>query len=200
MHAERPRPQYSADIVVIDLEASSSDDPDNEIERSNIIELGAVRLDRHTLRIVDTFSELVRPRDYPIRPFITRLTGITPEMVADKEEFHATAERFVSWFGRRNKAFFAAFGVYYDLPLLRKEFRSFGFRFQDHFTGGALDIRSLALYWLAEHGRNTSNVTVKRTLEKMGLGDRGLSFHRALDDARGTAAILQFVHFGTISI
>ena len=79
--------RYTTDIVVIDLEAScpAEDQGNNSIERSSIIEVGAVRLDRRSLEIVASFSELVRPEDYPIVPFITDITGISPDMVKDKD-------------------------------------------------------------------------------------------------------------------
>ena len=83
--------RYSTDIVVIDLEAScpAEDQGNNAVERSSIIEIGAVRLDRRSLEITATFSELVRPEDYPIVPFITGITGITAEMVAECDTFDA---------------------------------------------------------------------------------------------------------------
>jgi len=53
--------KYRYDIVVIDLEATCSEDEkgNNRIERTNIIEIGAVRLDKKTLEEVSTFSSLV---------------------------------------------------------------------------------------------------------------------------------------------
>ena len=90
--------RYSSDIVVIDLEASCpvEDEGNNSVERSNIIEIGAVRLDRRSLEVTATFSELVRPDEYPVTPFITRLTSITPEMVADKQPEEGTEAPQVS--------------------------------------------------------------------------------------------------------
>ena len=81
--------RYSTDIVVIDLEATcpAEDEGRNSVERSNIIEIGAVRLDRRSLEITAEFSELVRPEDHPIVPFITEITGISPDMVAGKDTF-----------------------------------------------------------------------------------------------------------------
>ncbi|MCA9726128.1 MAG: exonuclease domain-containing protein [Candidatus Eisenbacteria bacterium] len=191
--------RYSTDIVVLDLEATCPERDTNTIERSNIIDVGAVRLDRQTLEVTGVFSELVRPRDFAIFPHITEFTGITPEMVADKETFDHVAERFVHWCGPRNKLTLAVFGAYYDVPLLRKEFDAFGIEFRKHFVGTALDIRALAMVWLAEHHHDTSGVTVERTLQKMGL-TLDLDFHRAVADARAEAAILQFFHFGRASV
>jgi DNA polymerase III epsilon subunit-like protein len=189
--------RYSTDIVVVDLEAScpESDEGANLVERSNIIEIGAVRLHRRSLEIMDTFSELVRPEHYPVTPFITRITGISPEMVAQKETFAAVGTRFLSWYGPRNRSMIAAFGAYYDIPLLRQECIRYGHSYQKHIAGGALDIRAVATVWLAERGARTSGLTLESILEKMDI-HLGGKHHRAGEDARAAAAILQVFHLG----
>ncbi|MFO7654281.1 MAG: 3'-5' exonuclease [Candidatus Krumholzibacteriia bacterium] len=189
--------RYATDIVVIDLEATCppEDRGNNTVERSSIIEIGAVRVHRRSLEIVETFSELVRPVDYPIVPFITEITGITAEMVAESDTFAAVGPRFLEWYGPRNRAILAAFGAYYDVPMLRKECDRFGIDFRSHVVGGAYDIRALGLAWLAEHEHRTSGITLPGILEKMGLADR-FTAHRAVEDARAAAAILQMFHLG----
>ena len=191
--------KYSTDIVVLDLEATCPERDTNTIERSNIIDVGAVRLDRQTLEVTGVFSELVRPRDFPIYPHISEFTGITPEMVEEADPFDRVGERLVQWCGSRNKFALAVFGAYYDVPLLRKEFNAFGLDFRKHFVGTALDIRAVSMVWLAEHHHDTSGITVERTLERMGIS-LDLEFHRAVADARAEAAILQYFHFGRVSV
>jgi len=153
--------RYSTDIVVIDLEATcpESDEGNNTVERSNIIEIGAVRLDKRSLEIQDQFSELVRPLEYPVTPFIANLTSITPEMVADKETFAAVGQRFLDWYGPRNKAIIAAFGAYYDIPLLRRECDAHNLDFRSSIAGGAYDIRAVATVWLAENHHRYRPIT-----------------------------------------
>lgn len=189
--------RYSTDIVVIDLEAScpTEDRGNNTIDRSSIIEIGAVRLDRRSLEIVDTFSELVRPEDYPIVPFITEITGISPAMVADKENFATVGRRFLEWYGPRNKAVIAAFGAYYDIPLLRKECGRYGLDYRSHIAGGAFDLRAVATVWLAANDHRTSGLTLESILTKMDLADH-FTAHRAVEDARAAAAVLQRHHLG----
>lgn len=189
--------RYSTDIVVIDLEATcpAEDRGDNTIERSSIIEIGAVRLDRRSLEVVGQFSELVRPEEYPIVPFITEITGITPQMVADKETFAAVGQRFLDWYGPRNKAILAAFGAYYDIPLLRKECARYALDYRSHIAGGAFDLRAVATAWLAANDHRTSGQTLESILEKMGVADR-FTAHRAVEDARAAAAVLQIHHLG----
>lgn len=189
--------RYSTDIVVIDLEATCpvEDQGNNTIERSSIIEIGAVRLDKKSLEIKSTFSELIRPEDYPVVPFITDITGITAEMVAEKDTFDQVGGRFLEWYGPRNKAIIAAFGAYYDIPLLRKECQRYQLDYRQHIAGGAFDLRAVATVWLATNGRRTSGLTLTAILEKMELADR-FTAHRAVEDARAAAAVLQLFHLG----
>ncbi len=190
--------RYATDIVVIDLEATCPEEDigDNRVERSNIIEVGAVRLDRRSLEVTASFSELVRPTEYPLTPFITDLTGITAQMLADREDFGAVGRRFLEWYGPRNKAILAAFGAYYDIPLLRRDCLAHGIDYSAHIAGGALDIRAVATVWLAERELRTSGLALKDVLAKMGIDGRTL--HRAVDDARAAAAILQLFHLGRL--
>jgi len=189
--------RYTTDIVVIDLEAScpAEDQGNNSVERSSIIEIGAVRLDRRSLEITEEFSELVRPEDHPVIPFITEITGISPEMVAGKETFADVGRRFLQWYGPRNKAIIAAFGAYYDIPLLRKECDRYGLDFRSSVAGGAFDLRAVGTVWLAMNDHRTSGLTLGSILEKMGLGDR-FKAHRAVEDAKAAAAVLQMFHLG----
>lgn len=191
--------KYSQDIVVFDLEASCSEQGNNEIHESNIIEIGAVRLDKKDLRIKSVFSELIKPRDFPVTEFITKITGITPEMVDNADTFDIVGKRFVDWYGPRNKALLSSFGVYYDMPLLRKEFQAFGLDFRSSFVGHALDIRAVATIWLAENNVDTRLVNVERTLDKMNV-TLDLAWHRALDDAIAAAAILQYFHLNKVLV
>ena len=189
--------RYSTDIVVIDLEATCplEDQGNNTVDRSSIIEIGAVRLDKKSLEIKSTFSELIRPEEYPIIPFITDITGISPEMVTDKETFGTVGQRFLDWYGPRNKAIIAAFGAYYDIPLLRKECAQYGLDYRTHIAGGAFDLRAVATVWLATNGRRTSGLTLTAILEKMEIADH-FTAHRAVEDARAAAAVLQMFHLG----
>ncbi len=191
--------RYTTDIVVIDLEAScpAQDEGNNTIDRSSIIEIGAVRLDRRSLEVTAEFSELVRPEDYPIVPFITGITGITPDMVAQKENFALVGNRFLEWYGPRNKAVIAAFGAYYDIPLMRKECARYDLDYRSHIAGGAFDLRAVATVWLATNNHRTSGLTLESILTKMGVSGQFHS-HRAIEDAKAAAAVLQMHHLGRV--
>ena len=184
--------KFSTDIVIIDLEASCKTFGANQIAESNIIEIGAVKLDKKSLEIIDEFSELIQPADYPVLPQIAEITGITQEMVSDKPLFDEVMAQFIQWYGNRNKSILAGWGLYYDLPLLRKECDRFGIDYGRSFVGGGFDIKGLAYLWLAKNKRSTTGISIDRILDKMNL-DVDFEFHRALDDAKATALILKKV-------
>jgi hypothetical protein len=73
---------------------------------------------------------------------------------------------------------------------LRKEFTEFGFDYNKYFVGGGFVINALGVYWLAKKNLSTSGISLERVLEKMDL-KKDFKFHRALDDAKATALILQ---------
>ena len=182
--------RFSTDIVIFDLEASCKTFNHNTIAESNIIEIGAVKLDKKTLEIKDKFSMLIKPKDYPISPEIAEITGITPEMVADRPYFKDAIFDFIAWYSKKNKSILASFGLYYDLPLLRKEFEANGLEYKKYFVGGGIDVKALAYYWLAKHNHSTTGVTVEKMLDKMNI-QIAFPLHRALNDAIATALIFQ---------
>ena len=111
-------------------------------------------------------------------------------MVENEKYFDEAIGSFLDWYGEKNKSTLAGWGLHYDLPLLRKEFTTFGLDYNKYFVGGGFDIRSLGIYWLAKKNIATSGISLERVLEKMNLND-DFKFHRALDDAKATALILQ---------
>ena len=73
------RPKY---FLVVDLEATTSDDGSLPPEQMETIEIGAVLADARTLAPVDEFQSFVHPVRRPrLHPFVTKLTGITQAMV-----------------------------------------------------------------------------------------------------------------------
>ncbi|KAB0679136.1 3'-5' exonuclease [Aureimonas leprariae] len=91
--AARPAPGAETRLgIVVDTETTGLDH-----SRDEVIELGMVAFsyDGDGIRdVVDVFSALGEP-SVPIAPEITRLTGITPEMVAGRRIDREAAARFV---------------------------------------------------------------------------------------------------------
>ena len=176
-------------LVVIDLEATAGTDERGFQTNDCIIDLGAVYLDEG-LVVRQNFSRLVKP-EQPINAFIQELTGISPEMVAGEPGFSVIGPEFTRWVealaGNAKKVRLAAWGNYFDIPLLRKNFQRHGFEFP--FSGTALDVKTVAFLWLSLSGRRTDKVNLEFFAQHFKLVPQG-RYHRALTDAAMTAEIL----------
>jgi DNA polymerase-3 subunit epsilon len=105
--------------VVIDVETTGG-----QGERHRITELAAVKV--RDGRIVDRFESLINPQR-TIPRGITRLTGITDEMVADAPRFADLADDFEAFMG---DAIFVAHNVNFDYGFLSREYARLGRSFR----------------------------------------------------------------------
>jgi ATP-dependent DNA helicase DinG len=78
-------------IVALDLETTGL-----ESKSDAIIEIGAVKFDENG--IIDEWTSLINP-NRPISSFITNLTGISNDMVADAPEIHEVVDEFQTFVG-----------------------------------------------------------------------------------------------------
>ena len=154
-----------------------------------------MRLDRRSLEIKAEFSELVRPEDYPVTPLHHRPDGHHPRDGGRPRDLPPGGPALPGLVRPPQQGHPAAWGAYYDVPLLRKECQRFELPFREHIVGGAFDIRALGVAWLATQDVRTSGATLESVVAKMGLDGRFTS-HRAVEDARATAAVLQVHHLG----
>ena len=75
-------------VLVIDLEATCSDDRAIPPDQMETIEIGAVLVRLATFEVEDEFQAFVRPIRHPtLLPFCTQLTGITQGMVDEAPTF-----------------------------------------------------------------------------------------------------------------
>ena len=104
--------------AVVDLETTGG-----KASMEKIIEIAIVLYDGQ--KIIDTYETLVHPeRAIPYN--ITRLTGITNEMVIDAPKFYEVAKKIVEM---TEGAIFVAHNVRFDYQFLREEFGRLGFTF-----------------------------------------------------------------------
>ena len=179
--------KLSHDLVVLDLETVGTHDA--------ITECAAVILDRHTLEIKDTFSQLVNP-EKPIEENIIKITNITNEMVATAPKFPEMIKNFEEWVIKNSKKLknvrLCAFGIYFDSPVLRRCYKNYGLDYP--FSGSWFDVKSFVFMWAALSGRKTERFQqVGGCVEEMKLTRPAGEYHRALVDAQAEAAILQKV-------
>lgn len=104
--------------AIVDIETTGG-----RASRHRITEIGIVLFDGE--QVTDTFESLINPERL-IPSGITRLTGITDEMVRDAPRFHEVARKIVEM---TEGAVFVAHNVHFDYDFLREEFKRLGYTF-----------------------------------------------------------------------
>lgn len=154
---------------VVDIETSGG-----TARSHKIIEVAIVQFDGKD--IVDTYSTLINPQK-EIPPFITSLTGITNDMVADAPTFTEVADII---FKKTQEAVFVAHNVNFDYSFLKQEFNLLDTRYErKKLCTVRLAKKILPGYRSYSLGALTNQLDIQ-------IDNR----HRALGDAVATAKIL----------
>ena len=165
-------------IVVFDTETTGIDFQEDEI-----IELGAVCLTAEgETGAMDDLIRLTPGRALP--PFITDLTGITPEQLeAEGVEKSAAAEHFCHLLEGAERPLIAAYNAQFDLSFLSYLLRPFG--------KAAVLVRPRFLDLLTVYrDRRDYPHKLCDAIEAFRLGETAVNSHRAVDDARAALALL----------
>ena len=107
------------DYVVVDVETTGG-----RGDQHRVTEIGAVKV--RNGEIVDSFQSLINPQR-AIPPGITRLTGISAEMVADAPYFADVADELETFL---DGSIFVAHNVDFDYGFINNEFARIGRRFR----------------------------------------------------------------------
>lgn len=171
-------------LIVLDLEATCWERGTHP-DRMETIEFGAVRLDRDTLDVRDSFERFVRPVDEPrLSAFCSELTGIEQAQVDGAAGFGEAIGDFVEWIGPEGGVLMT-WGAY-DLRQLRVDCDRHGLDLPAAFTGHV----NLKAWVAGIHGWRPCGM--KKALGRLGIGLEG-RHHRGIDDARNIARILSTV-------
>ena len=163
-------PLEEAPFVVVDLETTGG-----AVGPGAIIEIGAYRM--RGRRVVDSFQSLIRPRAF-VSSFITRLTSISNEMLADAPPIEQVLPAFRAFLG---DAVMVAHNAPFDRSFLDFEFRRL---FKIGLLNPVLCTVRMARRLLPSVKRRRLDLLA----EHFGLSTEGR--HRALGDARMTAELL----------
>lgn len=129
-------------------------------------------------KIVDEFTSLINP-ECPIPANITRLTGISNEMVADAPRFFEVAKEIVQF---TEGHIFVAHNVNFDYKFLQEEFRRLGYAFRrETLCTVRLARRSVPGQPSYSLGKLTKSLGISLT-----------NHHRAAADARATVDLLKY--------
>ena len=166
-------------IIIFDTETTGI-----QFGKDRIIELGAIALEHG--REIDSFNALVRLPDGEYVPsFITELTGITDQQlitegIAEKD----AAESFCHLVEAAERTLLVAYNAQFDLNFLYHFLRPYervSVLRAPHF------LDALTIY----RDRRDYPHKLCNAIEAYGLTDSVVNSHRAVDDARATAALLE---------
>jgi inhibitor of KinA sporulation pathway (predicted exonuclease) len=175
--------------LIVDLEATCSDDgrvPRYEME---IIEIGAVMQNAHTFEVESEFQSFVRPVRHPeLSEFCMGLTGIGQDEVDSAPSFAQAIDELKEWTYPFGDALFCSWGDY-DRNQFRQdcEFHAVAYPFRSgHLNLKVAFSRAMGI---------KRKLGITEALRHLGLRFEG-SHHRGLDDARNIARIVQRVCAG----
>lgn len=148
------------------------------IATTKITEIAIYLHDGHN--VLNSYSSLVNP-EQSIPPFISRLTGITNEMVAEAPKFYEIAKAILLFL---EEAIFVAHNVGFDYNVLRQEYKSLGYDFRkSHFC----TVRSSRIILPGHTSYSLGKLTTALDIPLNGR-------HRAGGDALATAHLFTLLH------
>jgi DNA polymerase-3 subunit epsilon len=172
-------------LVVLDIETNGGMVEDPTAHR--IIEIGAIRVDEE-MRIASEFSMLIDGR--PVLPEVVDIHGIRNEDLEGKPKFAEAHSEFDEWCGKKQDYLLAAWGAYFDIPVLRSEYQKIGMKFPHR--GEAMDVKGAAWMDLLKQGKPVRHLGLEQAAALYGIPFFGRK-HKAVDDARMTVRVLQAV-------
>ncbi len=173
-------------LIVVDLEATCSNDNSVPRDQMEIIEIGAVLINAADLTVEDEFQSFVRPVRQPrLTAFCAQLTGITQEMVADAPHFPDAVETFRGWMRLDERpAMFGSWGDYDRKQVLQD--------CQHHKLADPMPPHINLKEMFSDRQGRRKRYGMAGALRLCGLPLEG-DHHRAYDDARNIAKLLPWI-------
>ena len=175
--------------LIVDLEATCSDQGEVPRHEMEIIEIGAVILRSATFEFESEFQTFVRPVRHPeLTDFCKKLTHIAQSDVSAAPGFIEAFSALQSWMSTYQRTLFCSWGDY-DKDQIKQDcnFHKIEFPFDNHLNLKAEFSRALGL---------RKKMGINGALGYLGLNFEG-SPHRGIDDARNIARIARRLFKGT---
>jgi inhibitor of KinA sporulation pathway (predicted exonuclease) len=168
--------------LIVDLEATCSNDgsiPSHEME---IIEIGAVMLNRKTWEIDSQFQQFIQPVRHPqLTAFCTELTSIQQQDVNQAPKFPEAISQFKAWINLFPDYIFCSWGNYDKKQFLQDcSYHHVSYPFASEH----INIKQEFSAYLGV----SKKFGMANALEVLGLELQG-THHRGIDDAHNIAAI-----------
>ena len=173
--------EFPDDYVIIAIETTGFNPKNNEI-----IEIGAVKVRDN--KITSIFQSLARPMN-PINPYISSLTGISNNMLADANPIGAVLDSFVSFTG---DTVIIGHNVNFDINFLYDQCETY---LLHHLSNDFIDIREL----FRKQQSSVENHKLLTLCEKCAI--QNTNAHRALSDCLAANNLYQSLklHNGPIT-
>lgn len=159
--------------VVVDVETTGG-----RAGHHRVTEIGAVKV--RDGKVIDEWQTLLNP-ERSIPPFITRLTGISQDMVKDAPLFTDVADSFANFM---ESAIFVAHNVNFDYGFMSFEFKQTGRSFKHP--------KLCTVSTMRKHYPGYRSYSLKNLCAEFGIDLN--SHHRALCDAKAAAELLMLVN------
>lgn len=176
--------------LVVDLEATCSEDGAVPRWEMEIIEIGAVMLNRSTWQIDSEFQQFIKPvRNPRLTEFCTQLTTIEQEDVEKAPTFSEAMDNFQNWLSQFPNYIFCSWGEY-DRKQFIQDCEFNGVLYPFNFEHINIK-RQFSEFFGVSKGYGMADA-----LSKLGIALQG-THHRGIDDARNIASI--FKHIKTVN-
>ncbi|MDZ8051190.1 MAG: exonuclease domain-containing protein [Aulosira sp. ZfuVER01] len=172
--------------LIVDLEATCCDEgtvPRHEME---IIEIGAVMLNRTTWEIDSEFQRFIQPVRHPqLTKFCTKLTSITQQDVEKAPQFIDAISHFQEWMNSFPNHIFCSWGNYDKNQFIQDcKYHNIPYPFGSEHKNIKEEF--------SEYLGVSKRFGMAQALEHLGLELQG-THHRGIDDARNIAAIYRYM-------
>ena len=172
--------------VIMDLEWNQSSTGQEEVSKVlpfEIIEIGAIKLNRDR-KMVDEFSELVKPQVYHEMHRVTRkLIHLQMEQLEQGRPFTEVMRQFREWCG--DDYIFCTWGPL-DLTELQRNIRYYQL---EPLADGPIKFLDVQKLFSIAHEDQKSRRTLEYAIDYLAI-EKDIPFHRAFSDAYYTAKIL----------
>ncbi|PWU06310.1 MAG: exonuclease [Verrucomicrobia bacterium] len=173
--------------LIVDLEATCSNDSSLPREEMEIIEIGAVMVDAQTMEIVSEFQSFIRPVRHPqLTDFCKEMTSINQNDVDKAPGFLEVIENFQKWLSDFDNYDFCSWG-YYDKNQLEKDCQFHGIPSPIQAVHRNLKVE------FSEFLGIKKSYGMSKALARIGINLEG-THHRGIDDARNIAKIFKHIH------
>ena len=182
------RPLHEVVFVILDLETSGAAPSTG----AAITEIGAVKV--RSGEIIGEFQTFVNPQ-HGLSDFITSLTGITDEMLADAPKIKSVLPDFFEFLGSDKETVLVAHNAPFDLGFLKAAAKKHKCAWPDY---PVIDTVRIARSVLERDEVANCKLSTLATF----FGAATSPTHRALDDARATVDVLHgiFERLGTFEV